>query len=104
QRVRARVVCQGRFLLWMTERDGVLTELEVTGFNGLDKRFAHWRVAATDRAPHAFRGVLGDGELTLDAISERGRIVVDFGKSDLLELARRGSGGRGRVKLWRQTR
>ena len=104
QRVRARVVCQGRFLLWMTERDGVLTELEVTGFNGLDKRFAHWRVAATDRAPHAFRGALGDGELTFDALSERGRIVMDFGKADRLELARRGSGGRGRVKLWRQER
>lgn len=104
QRVRARVVCQGRFLLWMTERDGVLTELEVTGFNGLEKHFAHWRVAASDLAPHPFRGALGDGKLTLEAFHERGRIVLDVRKEGRLELARRGTGGRGRAKLVRQLR
>ena len=100
-RVRARVVAQGRFLIWLTESKGLLQEVALTGFSGPDGKYAHWRVAADDVVPHYFTGTFDKDRLQLDGYGSSGKILLDLRKADRVKWARRGTGGKGRVELVR---
>jgi len=101
-RVGARVVCAGRFLLWVLAEDGVVVEVWATGFDGPSKQFAHWRVTADEQVPRYFRGAFKKDKLTFEAYKDRGRLTFDASKDGRLDVKRSGSAGVGRLKLKRE--
>ena len=101
-RVWARVVAQGRFLIWLTESDGLLEEVAITGFDGPLEKYAHWRVAASAMVPHLFTGTFEKERLVFDSFGSSGKISLDLRKEGRIKIARRGTGGKGRVELVRE--
>ena len=101
-RLYARVVAQGRFLVWLTESDGLLEEVAITGFHGPMKKYAHWRVAASEPVPHLFTGSFEKRRLLFESYGADGKILLDLRKEDRLKIARRGTGGKGRVEWIRE--
>ena len=100
--VHTRVICAGRFLLWISKEDGLLSEVAITGFDGPQKKFSHWRVPADQSGPHAFTGTYAKERLSLNAFLASGEIQIDIRKPDIINIKRRGTGGNGRLKLQRK--
>lgn len=100
--VHTRVICAGRFLLWISKEDGLLSEVAITGFDGPQQKFSHWRVPADQSGPHAFTGTYVKERLSLNAFLASGEIQIDIRKPDIINIKRRGTGGNGRLKLQRK--